>query len=189
MNFNNNNNNNATVGCDNGSCNGGRGFQIRDCVFCSPACGNSWFKLEKDDEDYWEEDEEEDDDDDEDEAMNEIKYILKGCSMSRKGNPNDVNEYGSYNTMDEAKDYLEIVKNEMPYPPTYNLLYVEYDGMIEYQQEYWEEDDDEEEKEEEEEEQDEDEIDDEYYWEEDDDEEEKEEEEEDDDDMFGLWLF
>ena len=38
--------------CDNCKW-GGRGFSIRDNIFCSPACGNKFFKLKKSDDDYW----------------------------------------------------------------------------------------------------------------------------------------
>ena len=38
--------------CDNCKW-GGRGFSIRDKMFCSPCCGNKYFKLKKYDDDYW----------------------------------------------------------------------------------------------------------------------------------------
>jgi len=39
--------------CDNTECNGGRKFQIRDSMFCSPRCGNIHFNLSRCDEEYW----------------------------------------------------------------------------------------------------------------------------------------
>jgi hypothetical protein len=39
--------------CDNTNCNGGRAFQIRDSMFCSPRCGNIHFNLSRGDEEYW----------------------------------------------------------------------------------------------------------------------------------------
>lgn len=44
--------------CDNTGCIGGRAFQIRDKLFCSPCCGNTHFNLTEGDEDYWPSDEE-----------------------------------------------------------------------------------------------------------------------------------
>ena len=45
--------------CDNTNCNGGRAFQIRECMFCSPRCGNIHFNLSRDDEEYWSNEEQE----------------------------------------------------------------------------------------------------------------------------------
>ena len=45
--------------CDNNECNRGRGFKIRDAMFCSPSCGNKHFNLSKGDEDYWTDESEE----------------------------------------------------------------------------------------------------------------------------------
>jgi hypothetical protein len=41
--------------CDNTSelCNGGRAFNIRDKMFCSPCCGNQHFNLTPSDADFW----------------------------------------------------------------------------------------------------------------------------------------
>lgn len=43
--------------CDLPNCIGGRKFQIRDKIFCSPVCGNTYFQLTFGDEEYWEEEE------------------------------------------------------------------------------------------------------------------------------------
>tara|TARA_R110002126_G_scaffold291184_1_gene450794 strand:- start:808 stop:1437 length:630 start_codon:yes stop_codon:yes gene_type:complete len=45
--------------CDNTNCNGGRAFQIRDSMFCSPRCGNIHFNLSRGDEEYWSNEEQE----------------------------------------------------------------------------------------------------------------------------------
>lgn len=50
--------------CDNKGCNGGRAFDIKGALFCSPRCGNEYWGLKYGDEDYWscsEEEEEEED--------------------------------------------------------------------------------------------------------------------------------
>ena len=39
--------------CENGLCNGGQKFEIKDKMFCSPMCGNKYFNLEEDDSYYW----------------------------------------------------------------------------------------------------------------------------------------
>jgi len=39
--------------CENGNCNGGQAFRIRDKLFCSPMCGNIYFNLTPRDKDYW----------------------------------------------------------------------------------------------------------------------------------------
>ena len=44
---------------------GGRAFEIREKLFCSPSCGNKHFDLHLGDEDYWENDEDEEEDEDE----------------------------------------------------------------------------------------------------------------------------
>ena len=46
------------VWCHADDCRGGRAFQLKDKMFCSPACGNKHFNLKKGDEDFWEEEEE-----------------------------------------------------------------------------------------------------------------------------------
>jgi len=44
--------------CHAEDCNGGRGFNIRGKLFCSPRCGNSHWGLTAGDDDYWSEEEE-----------------------------------------------------------------------------------------------------------------------------------
>ena len=44
--------------CSRNGCNGGQGFDIRDVLFCSPACGNHYWHLSPGDEDYWPHDDE-----------------------------------------------------------------------------------------------------------------------------------
>jgi len=44
--------------CCNKNCNGGRAFEIKGKLFCSPCCGNAYWGLTHDDEDYWSEEEE-----------------------------------------------------------------------------------------------------------------------------------
>jgi len=39
--------------CENKDCIGGRAFEIRKKLFCSPCCGNHHFGLTEGDEDYW----------------------------------------------------------------------------------------------------------------------------------------
>ena len=51
--------------CDNTGCIGGRAFQIRDKLFCSPCCGNTHFNLTEGDEDYWPEETETSDEEEE----------------------------------------------------------------------------------------------------------------------------
>ena len=48
--------------CDGIGCRGGRGFQIRTLMFCSPSCGNEFFHLQSGDDDYWPDDDSSDDD-------------------------------------------------------------------------------------------------------------------------------
>ena len=51
--------------CDNTNCNGGRAFQIRECMFCSPRCGNIHFNLSRGDEEYWSNEEQDEEDEEE----------------------------------------------------------------------------------------------------------------------------
>ena len=51
--------------CDNTNCNGGRVFQIRDSIFCSPRSGNIHFNLSRGDEEYWSNEEQEQDEEEE----------------------------------------------------------------------------------------------------------------------------
>ena len=46
--------------CDNNECIGGRAFQIKNKMFCSPECGNQFYGLTFGDDDYWEIDSESD---------------------------------------------------------------------------------------------------------------------------------
>lgn len=39
--------------CDNNGCIGGRGFELKGKLFCSPQCLNEYFKLSPYDTDYW----------------------------------------------------------------------------------------------------------------------------------------
>ena len=81
--------NNIKNRCENNGCNGGRAFRIRDAMFCSPRCGNEYFNLSKDDEDYWsnEEDEEEDEnwsdkeEENEEDEEEELLLLLLLCMM------------------------------------------------------------------------------------------------------------
>ena len=41
--------------CCNKNCNGGRAFNLKGKLFCSPCCGNAYWGLTHDDEDYWSE--------------------------------------------------------------------------------------------------------------------------------------
>lgn len=69
--------------CFKKDCNGGKAFNIREKMFCSPRCGNIHFNLERDDEDYWENDEQ-----DEEEKQNELWIDLQSlirCSGYRSG--------------------------------------------------------------------------------------------------------
>ena len=57
------NNTNMTTATHCDECNwGGRAFEIRQKLFCSPSCGNKHFNLNIDDEDYWDCTKEEEDD-------------------------------------------------------------------------------------------------------------------------------
>ena len=73
--------------CDNTNCNGGRAFQIRDSMFCSPRCGNIHFNLSRGDEEYWsneEEDEEEEEEEDEwspPKVLQIIEHRIATCDM------------------------------------------------------------------------------------------------------------
>ena len=49
--------------CDNKI--GGKKFEIRNCLFCSPNCGNKYFNLTYNDVDYWTEEEEEEEEEEE----------------------------------------------------------------------------------------------------------------------------
>jgi len=39
--------------CEREDCNGGKAFQIKDKLFCSPSCGNAYYELYPWDKDYW----------------------------------------------------------------------------------------------------------------------------------------
>jgi len=65
--------------CDNTGCIGGRAFQIRDKLFCSPCCGNTHFNLTEGDEDYWPSDEETETSDEEEEECCQTYYKCRFC--------------------------------------------------------------------------------------------------------------
>ena len=63
----------------------------------------------------------------------ETEYYLKMCYTSRNGDVGKYKYIGTYNTIEDAKIYLEICKNDMMYPPEYNTIYIEdKDGEIDY---------------------------------------------------------
>jgi len=72
--------------CDNKDCIGGRAFNIRELVFCSPKCGNEYYELSPSDEDYWNDDDESDDESDDDEGnqcygveeIRQKRFIMSG---------------------------------------------------------------------------------------------------------------
>jgi len=43
----------SELACSRKGCNGGRAFEVRANLFCSPLCANTHYNLNKDDEDYW----------------------------------------------------------------------------------------------------------------------------------------
>lgn len=43
--------------CSAADCNGGRAYDLKGELFCSPACGNKHFNLKEGDDDFWEEEE------------------------------------------------------------------------------------------------------------------------------------
>jgi len=48
--------------CSAADCEGGRAFEMKGEMFCSPACGNKHFNLKEGDDDFWEDEEEEEKD-------------------------------------------------------------------------------------------------------------------------------
>ena len=68
--------------CDNTNCNGGRAFQLRDSMFCSPRCGNIHFNLSRGDEEYWpneEQDQEEEKEEEKKRAQQAIEHRIARC--------------------------------------------------------------------------------------------------------------
>ena len=71
--------------CGKKNCKGGRAFEVKDEMFCSPACANKHFNLKEGDEDFWEEEEEEEEEESEEDNDEPLNWEQKLCSCERGG--------------------------------------------------------------------------------------------------------